>query len=168
MSLRVLSKSAIAILGASVFTLMLPGLSVAKDLCLTIGSGSPPYLLIGKGFTVPSKGKCKPWTGLTEQGPTVGSSTNSPSAGTACTSSDGSHMNLTITTSFPSSGDFFLDSISVALPGLTGTDFNARLGTGDTIGSFTAVGAFCAPVPIPAVANESPETTTQGTGPGPR
>ena len=163
MSLRRLSKSAIAILGASVFTLMLPGLSVAKDLCLTIGAGSPPYVLIGKGFTLPSKGKCKPWTGLTVQ-----SNTNSPSAGTACTSSDASHMNFTITTSFPSTGDFFLDSISVALPGLTGTDFNARLGTGDTIGSFTAVGAFCAPVPIPAVANESPETTTQGTGPGPR
>jgi hypothetical protein len=158
MSLRALLKTALTVLGASVFAFMAPGLSAAKDLCLTINSST--YVLIGKNFTVPMRGKCKPWTGLTVQG-----NSNSPSAGTGCTSSNGSHLNLTITTTFPELGGFFLDSVTLALPGLTGTDIDAQLGSGDSIGSFSAVGAFCAPVPIPAVTAGSAEPTTQGVGP---
>jgi hypothetical protein len=158
-SLRILSKSIITILGASIFALTLPGLSAAKDFCLTINSST--YVLIGKGFTVPLKGRCKPWTGLTVQ-----SNFNSPSAGTGCTSSDGSHLNFTITTTFPDSGLFFLDTITLALPALTGTDFNVEIGS--TPGSFSAVGAFCAPVPIPAVTTGSAKPADQVAGPSPR
>lgn len=158
MSLR-LSKSVITILCAAVFGLMLPGLSAAKDFCLTINSST--YVLIGKGFTVPLKGRCKAWTGLTVQ-----SNTNSPSAGTGCTSSDGSHLNFTITTTFPDSGLFFLDTITLTRPAMTGTDFNVEIGS--TPGSFSAVGAFCAPVSIPAVATGSAEPTDQAVRPGPR
>ena len=160
MLLRTLFKSAVTILGASVFALMLPGLSAANDMCLTINSST--YVLVGKGFIVPPKGKCRPWTGLTAQ-----SNTNSPSSGTGCTSSDGSHLNLTITTSFPDFGLFFLDSVTLSLPSRTGTDVNISLGGGDSSGTFSAVAVTCAPQPIPAITIDSAAQTTQ-IRPGPQ
>jgi hypothetical protein len=123
--------------------LMLPGLAAAKDFCITVNSSD--YVLVGKGFVAPMKGKCKPWIGLVTQ---LG--LNSPSAGTACASSDGSHLNLTITTTYPEANSFFFDSVSLALPSRVGTDFFAELGSSSGT-SYSAVGAVCNPQPIPAV-----------------
>jgi hypothetical protein len=63
-----------------------PGASRAADYCVTFPT-APTYTLVGRAFVVPPKGKCKPWNRFTPQ-----NSTNSPSVGTGCTSSDGSNF----------------------------------------------------------------------------
>jgi hypothetical protein len=112
------------------------------DYCLAFPT-VPTFTMVGRGFVIPAKGQCKLWIGFTPSG-----SSNSPSAGTACTSSDGSNLSLTITTM--QSGQVFFDSISMALPAQTGTDDETLLGTGSA--SATVDGAKCTPKsnPIPA------------------
>jgi hypothetical protein len=82
--------------------LALPMTARAGDLCLDAAGVSTPTLsrpvIIGRGFTLPKKNKCKPFNG-------VMSATASPRAsavtGTACTSFDGSNVTLTLTATLP-------------------------------------------------------------------
>jgi hypothetical protein len=145
---------------ALTLALMLPGLAAAKDFCITINSSS--YILTGKSFVAPMKGKCKPWTGLVIQ-----SGFDGPSAGTACVSSDGTRLNLTVTTTFPEDNALYFDSISLALPSHVGTDFYAPLGSSSGT-SYPAVGAACNPQPIPAMDFNSAaaDATDREVGPG--
>lgn len=137
------------ILVASAFALILPGLSSA-DFCITVNTSS--YVLIGKGFTVPAAGTCAPWTGFNSQG-----HTNAPSAGTACTATNGANIAFTITTTFPDFSNFFLDSITLPLPSKVGIDLNVKFApAGNIISKVSAVGAHCTPRTIhPNVSEES-------------
>jgi hypothetical protein len=126
----------------------------AKDYCL-FDQTVPSYVLVGRGFTIPTKGKCKAWTGFTAQ-----AGFNSPTAGTGCTSSDGSHLALTLTTSFPQNGgDVEIDSINLSLPAQSGaSNFNFLSGGTASSGSpFPVVGQVCNPTPIPAVSVNAAE-----------
>ena len=105
------------IVGIVAFLVLAAGAARAKDYCVTLPS-APTYILVGQGFSIPPKGQCKPWTGFCLQ-----LEENSPSVGTGCTSSDGTHLSLTISTSFPEDvGQFVDDAISLTLPTQTGTD----------------------------------------------
>jgi hypothetical protein len=151
-------KFAKVILVASAFALMLPGLSSANDFCITVGS---TYVLVGKGFTVPLPGTCKPWTGFNSQG-----NSNAPSAGTACTDSSRKNMALTITTTFPDFTNFFLDSIKLPFPSKVGTDLNVKLApTGNIVSNVSAVGAYCATQPIPSNGSEQSASPQSEMGP---
>jgi hypothetical protein len=123
--------------------LMLPGLAAAKDYCITIASSS--YILIGKGFVPPIRGNCRAWIGLVNQ-----TGYNAPSTGTACASSDGTHLNFSITTTYPQANVFYFDSVSLALPSHVGTDYLASLGSNSGGTLLTAVGAACKTQTVPA------------------
>jgi hypothetical protein len=68
--------------------------SKEKDYCIGF-PGHGGFALVGQGFVIPDKGKCDPWTGFFIP------NENSPSAGTACTATDGSDLSITITSSTP-------------------------------------------------------------------
>lgn len=147
------------ILAGSIGALALLTLASAAraDYCIT-DTDNTTYELVGQGFLMPAKGRCKAWTGFTPQ-----SGENSPTAGTACKSSDGSHLNLTLTTSFPEGGGGVeIDSISLALPAQTGTGFGSVPGS-STPDTFSVSGAVCKPSPIkvPAV-SVAPDTAPAG------
>jgi hypothetical protein len=122
------------------------------DYCLT-NQVTPTYVLVGRGFVVPLKGACKPFNGFT---PYLGQ--NSPTIGTGCRSSDGSHLNFTLTTSEPENGGFVeIDSINLALPSQSGTSSATFISGGvPGAGSFAVVGGVCKPpTAIPAVSGDS-------------
>jgi len=114
------------------------------DYCLT-DLTTPTHILVGRAFVVPAKGACKPFNGFT---PALGQ--NSPTIGTGCKSSDGSHLNFTLTTSQPENNGFVeIDSISLTLPAQSGTSFATYISGGiPGAGSFMVMGATCKPPPI--------------------
>ncbi len=132
---------------AAAAALFFTGVAHAGDYCLSFPA-TPSFVIVGKGFSIPPKGNCKAWVGFSPQ-----SNHDSPSTGTACTSSDGTTMNMTITTSFPEGGGGFeTESIALNLPSQSGTD-NYTYGFGTTLGSggpVTANGAKCSKNTIPA------------------
>ena len=133
--------SGVAVLGLAM------GSAYALDYCLSFPK-TPSFVIVGKAFSIPAKGTCKAWVGYSPQ-----SGENSPATGTACTSTDGSHMNMTITVSFPESGGSFfeLESISLALPSQTGEGlFTDVFGTSVSSGAATTNGAKCTHNTIPA------------------
>ena len=85
-------KLILAALAASAFLVVLPGASRAKDYCVTIPT-VPGVIAVGRGFSVPAKGTCKQWLGFT--GGSLATQ-NNPTAGVGCTSSDQSHLSLTV------------------------------------------------------------------------
>jgi hypothetical protein len=117
--------------------------------CLT-DTDNTSYVLVSQTFIAPAKGACKAWVGFTAQ-----NGHNSPSTGTACKSKDGSHLNFTITTTFPESGESFIetDSISLTLPSLTGSSQSLSFSNGSAdyfVIGFQA-GVCSPPVTVPAV-----------------
>lgn len=103
-----------AVLGGLAMLVLVPGVSQAKDYCIGF-TGFPGSEFVGRGFTIPGKGQCKPFTGF------FTAVKNAPAAGTGCTSTDGSNFSLTILSSWPGSGGVvFIDSITLSLPALSG------------------------------------------------
>lgn len=151
----------VGFIGLSALVSLAPA-AQAKDYCL-FDQTVPDYILVGRGFTIPAKGKCKPWTGFNAQG-----GQNSPTAGTGCTSSDGSHLNLTLTTSFPQNGgDVEIDSITLSLPLQSGMSSDIFFSAGTvSSGSFLETGAVCTGRSIPAAmpANVAGQQGTVGGG----
>lgn len=136
---------------------VLPPSCFAKDYCMEIGGSD----FVGRGFTIPAKNTCKSWVGFTFE-----SEGNSPSSGTGCTSSDGSTFNLTITTSEPENGGHvYIDSITLALPAQTGTDNETSLPESNKITSFSATGAPCSKVAVPATVTAPPADASAGVAP---
>jgi len=137
------------ILMTVLLTLVLfPAVSQAKDYCISF-TAVPGIMLVGSGFSVPKKGTCKSWLGF-DAGSLV--TVNVPSSGVGCTSSDGSHLSLTLTLSNPEEGGIFgVDSITMTLPAQTGTDFETSVSAGDVAGpaSNPVAGAECKNVGIP-------------------
>jgi len=129
---------------------VVPGVSLAKDFCISFPG--LPNQIVGRGFTVPGKGQCKPFTGFYTPGG------NAPVAGTGCTSTDGSVFSLTLTTSHPdpaNQGIAGIDSISLALPGYSGQDYITAINNPSLSGTNPVTGAACSKVVIPAL---DPET----------
>jgi hypothetical protein len=84
----------------------------AKDLCLSIPNFFGQAPLVGKGFQVPPKNKCKPFNGFTQ------GSFSSFVAGTGCTSADGFAFHLAFTAHNTASGDTLTGYCGFILPGL--------------------------------------------------
>lgn len=90
----------------------------AKDLCINIASiFGVSVSLVGKGFQVPPKNRCKPFTGFTPGG------FSTFVVGTGCTSADGFAFHLSFTAHNTSAETFFLPSTitgycGLILPGL--------------------------------------------------
>ena len=125
---------------------LLPQTSLSKDFCIHFGQAS--IVSVARGFTVPKKGTCKPWTGF------IGgvAMENAPTVGTACTSSDGSHLSITYTGSIPTAGGIvFIDSITLSLPDLTGANTETNISQNAvTTGAVSQVtGAACKNEAIP-------------------
>jgi len=142
---------AIGLAAAGLF--LAPSFSHAGDYCISFPS-APTFVVVGRGFTIPGKGQCKAWLGFSPQ-----FGDNSPSSGVGCTSSDGSHLSLTFTTTFPqnSEGDAHEeDQMSLALPSQTGNDFSTFFQGGSVTvgGPLTADGAKCSKIAVPATAEE--------------
>ena len=143
-------KPILAALAASALLVLLPGVSLAKDYCVTVPS-VPGVIAVGRGFSVPAKGTCKQWLGFS--GGSLATQ-NNPTAGAGCTSSDQSHLSLTNTGSIPEGGGgVFIDSVTLTLPAQTGTLTETQLSSGSVVvvGPFSVVGAPCTKVAIPAV-----------------
>jgi hypothetical protein len=131
-----------------------PTASWAADYCLTFPS-APSYLLVGRNFKIPGKGKCKQWTGFTPQ-----NSLNSPTSGVGCTSSDGTNFTLTLTTN--EGGVVIFDSASLDTSSQSGTDNEYVIDYGPL--SSGVNGGKCRPKdnPIPAVPAQLTHATAVG------
>jgi hypothetical protein len=92
---------------------LVAGASHAADLCIVVNPGDTTRY-VGRGFAIPAKGKCKPWSGVY-----LPSFANvSVSTGTGCTSSDGATLRLHLVTARENVA--FNDYIVLPLPSLTG------------------------------------------------
>ena len=139
-----MSRTSLALAGASVMTLAVlvarPGLAEATDLCVNVGPSQ--IMAVGKGFTVPASGKCKPFSGYVP----LAASTVS---GVGCTSTDGAHLYLSLTRTFIGSL-VVVDEVSLSRHDLTGTVREAQLtpssGFGSSVG---ASAAKCIAPPLP-------------------
>lgn len=72
---------------------------ITQDFCVAVngGFGSGGTTFVGKGFTAPFGGRCKPWSGIVRTATTVvGTST-----GAACLSNDGRLLTITVQTTAP-------------------------------------------------------------------
>ena len=156
------------LIGFAVFPALLmvgPGVAAARDYCIS-GFANSTYVLVGVGFTVPAKGACKTWIGFTAQ-----NGDNSPSAGTGCTSSNGTELSLTITTSVPqNSGHIEIDSITLALPSQSGetNSTNIKAGVVTSFSGSGITGGFCSgkvTIPATTATEETPEDSVGGTAP---
>jgi hypothetical protein len=142
------------------FSLPAIGLAKTKNYCINFNAAPGQVLLVGQGFSLPSKGKCKAW-----QGSVSGSAAtfNFPIGGNGCTSSDGTNFSLTVTGANQQNGGFALiGSVSLDLPAQTGTFQEQDLeGNSEITQSPTDVtGRACSPATIPAVTT-SPASTQQ-------
>ena len=112
------SRTALVFIVAFVVAVSISDLATASDLCIANGG----VTLVGKGFGVPLRGKCKPWLGYVvnfETGP-------NSSTGTACTASDGSHVAIDVTTMYPGSSDTIFNTIMLPIPlGAAGATFSS-------------------------------------------
>lgn len=108
----------------------MPGVLHAADYCLT----DMNYVLVGRGFKVPASGKCSAFIGfLSNPG-----AHNAPTTGTACTSTDGTTLNFTLSTSFPENGVVWnVDSLTFK-SSVTGTDEFFDLVNGSPFLHYTA------------------------------
>ena len=119
--------------------------AVNKDYCITFTNNSS-YVLTGIGFSPPAPNNCITWTGFTTQ-----SGHNSPSVGTACTSSNNATMTLTIETTFPGFGVPYSeqDGIHITADG-SGTaiyTYNYQGTAGSGSGPVTAVACTAGSIP---------------------
>jgi hypothetical protein len=130
--------------------ILAPGVAQAKNYCIS-GFPASVWLLVGQTFSVPAKGKCKPWTGFNPA-----DAENAPSVGVGCTSSDGANFTLNVSTSFVTAQFTEIDVVRLSLPSQTGGAFAEVLNLGNpgTINTFVVdsgvVGAPCTTSSIPA------------------
>ena len=142
------------------FSLPAIALAKTKNYCINFSAAPGQVILVGRGFSLPTRGKCKAWQG------SVGGSAatfNYPLSGNGCTSSDGSNFSLTVTAATQNIGGFaFIGSASLNLPLQTGTFQEQDLeGNSETSQSPTDVtGGACSSATIPA-AITSPASTQQ-------
>jgi hypothetical protein len=98
----------------------------AADFCVQT-TGGDDFTLVAKDFTLPRKGRCKVWTGILTGFPSL----YTASTGTACTESDGSHLNLTVHSGYAGFGIVAITHIlQLPFPTLTGGAGRELLNTG--------------------------------------
>lgn len=133
--------------------LLAPLCSNAADYCIATngGFGNGGSTFVGKNFVMPTAGLCVPWSGFTK----TASSVIAISAGTACKSSDGKALELTISSTDPSflgSGTIGSDHIKFCPGGTSTCPFGGGTGTG-TFSNGPAKSQSCtsALVKLPAI-----------------
>lgn len=132
--------------GLAAILLLMPGV-LHGDYCLADGA----YILVGRGFTIPGKGKCKAFIGF------QAGDANAPTTGTACTSSDGTTLSFTLSTSYPLRGiEWTQDSLTFTSSSPDGTDEFAGFFDGSVFEAYAApfVRGSCSGKTIPAVREE--------------
>ena len=142
--------------GVATILLLAPGLASAKNFCIT-GFPNSSYIMLGQGFTVPKKGKCKVWIGFVEE-PLIAST------GTGCTSTDGTELTLSIISS-TSTGFSEVDGIALSLPSLTGSDDVQVTESSSTLSDLLTgiTGAVCGNTAVPSVATSLPAAPSTAT-----
>jgi len=144
------------IAGFVTLLILTPSVVLAKNYCIS-GFPNPSYILVGIGFTVPGKAKCKPWAGFNVEG-------NYPTSGMGCTSSDGSNLSLTLTSGNQVGGWVEIDVLSLSLPSQTGDEAGQVLQS-SAVDSFSATGisgGACTTKTIPAVTEEGAAAARPG------
>lgn len=112
--------------------------SSAANFCIAVngGFGSGGTSHIGRGFSVPTPGNCKPWAGFTK----TGSSVIATTTGTGCMSSTGGVLTVTLFSTDPpwfGAGQFGSDHIQLCPAGVAG----CPIGGGVDQGSFGGTAA---------------------------
>ena len=112
---------------------LLAPVCASANFCIRVngGFGNGGTSFIGKGFTLPAAGLCKPWAGFTKTASTVIAN----STGAGCLSSDGKVLTVTVFSTNPSyfgPGGFGSDHIRLCPAGISG----CPTGAGTDQGSF--------------------------------
>jgi hypothetical protein len=130
-----------------------PLCSNAADYCIATngGFGKGGSTFVGKNFVLPAAGLCVPWSGITK----TASSVIAISAGTACRSTDGKSLELTISSTDPAflgSGTIGSDHIKFCPAGASTCPYGGGTGTG-TFSNGSAARQTCttALVKLPAI-----------------
>lgn len=133
--------------------LIAPLSSHAANFCIATngGFGNGGSSFVGIGFVLPAAGICLPWSGLTK----TASSVIAIAAGTACRSTDGKALELTISSTDPAflgSGVIGSDHIKFCPGGAATCPFGGGTGTG-TFSNGSAVRQTCTTtlVKLPAI-----------------
>jgi len=122
--------------------------AAAKDFCIDRDDTAPNPDFVFRNFKLPKAGKCKPLLGF------VNTFGRSAITGTACGSSDGTHVSFVLTVGFmpgpleasvPSTGSVLPVNVLLAKADLTGLAFSY----GSATSGGDAVGAECKNLPIP-------------------
>jgi hypothetical protein len=111
--------------------MLAPLCSNAADYCIAAngGFGNGGSSFIGKGFVLPTNGRCLPWSGFVKTASTV----LAISSGTGCRSTDGKVFELTVTSTAPSylgSGVLGVDHIKFCPGGSATCPFGGGSGAG--------------------------------------
>lgn len=122
------------------------------DFCVAVsgGVGSGGTSFVGKGFTLPFPGKCKPWSGIMKTASTVvGTST-----GAGCLSNDGKLFTITLQSTAPEFlglGTTATDHIELCPSPAVGCPIGSGLDRGTFGGPAAAITCTPALVTIPSV-----------------
>jgi hypothetical protein len=144
------------LVGVLAMVALSPAVAMAKNYCIT-GFPNSAFVLVGEGFTVPSKGSCKAWLGFN---PILGR--DNPVSGVGCTSSDGTNLSLNLTTAEPTLVE--VSYVSITLASHTGT-FGGQIMQNNGVTSVSGSGltaATCTTSTIPAT--EDSEVDSSGAG----
>jgi hypothetical protein len=125
------------------FVLVIAGSSLnsahAGDYCIAVngGFGAGGHTFVGKGFSQPANGTCKPWSGIMK----TASSVVGTSSGSGCLSSDGKLLTLSVSTTGPyfGNGVAAVDHIQICPPN-SGQDCNFQY-AGFDYGTFSGTAA---------------------------
>jgi len=97
---------------------------------------APSELIGARNFTMPDASKCNPWTGYTKTSATVIFTTS----GTACLSSDGSALTVSVTSADPdylgvgqTAADYIKMSRTSATDPFSGSDIGYLMGAADSV-----------------------------------
>lgn len=125
------------------------GVANAEDYCIDFGTLF--HRIVGKGFRMPSRGRCKPFYGFVLDG--LAPTTNAQVTGSVCVRDDGTKANVHVArghTEFSSSPVSSVTySGSLTLPAGTGTLRVIFAQSGGVINTTYAVTAAPCPTPIP-------------------
>jgi hypothetical protein len=126
--------------------------SSAQSYCIAVngGFGSGGTTFVGRGFSVPTAGNCKPWSGFTK----TGSSVIATSTGTGCTSSDGKVLTVNVFSTNPAwfgAGNFGSDHIQLCPAGTAGCPIGAGVDSGSFGGPAAPTACTAGLLNLPAI-----------------
>ena len=149
MAIRFGSKRMASLAAAMGLVAGLAGSADAADFCIRhYRPGHQAFFdMVGKGFRLPSKARCKPFVGFASS---AQAADRFDVTGSACTASDGSAVNFVLTEMARGGGSVSFVAIALPLPlGPSGTIVTRYTNGGSLTGTSSPEACPTSPMPVP-------------------